>query len=278
MKLQKITDPEYYFSLVRRYLQKGSVSNNYMMPQEVVSLIREDRVSEYHDEVNLYIFVDNPGNCSRVYFILNDLSNTLKIDDSIILVSEILFRGNGSAPEIEIDFLERSGFQTNLRRDQLCATTPHNDVIEVEYARNIEDAHEAIALINASFDHYSGDFIPFDKAEYLFENKELICGYDEHGHLTGVLHVSMKGKVAWVSHLVVQSNCRGQQVGSRLMRMFIRYAEEHGANRMMLWVQHDNYKALSLYGKYGFTYTNKSTISLIKDNGRIIDTTQGHSS
>lgn len=265
MRPRKLNDLKIYTELIEKYSVRGAMTNNYMLPVEVADLVTKGKISECHDENNCYLFVEKPGDVLRLYFIINDMSAVPLFECDKALVSEILFRGNFGEPENEIRFLERGGFQINLRRDQYSAAlqSVNNEIIP-EYPHSVRDVEAAINLFNSTFDVYSGDFIQLETAEKLLNQKSLLCAYDNNDCLMGSLHISIVGKNAWISHLVVDSKFRGQGVAQQLIDMFLTEAKGHNVKRLMLWVQHKNEKAITLYKKYGFNYTNKSTISLIK--------------
>lgn len=133
------------------------------------------------------------------------------------------------------------------------------------FARSTDDSIIVIELFNSSFDKYSGDFIPQVEAQALYDSKSLLCCYSEDGTLQASLQISFAGRNAWISHLVVDPKYRGLGLSDKLMKMFVMEAKNHKCKRLMLWVQTQNEIAVSLYKKYGFAYTNKSTISLIKE-------------
>lgn len=259
---------EKYSDLITRFTKSDTVSNNYMFPDEVRILISEGRLYSCHDAENCYIILKNPGNVKRVYYYINDFFLIPEFFGQDSWVTEILFRGSKGVPNAEIEFFRKTSFEVNLRRDQYSALLSSIPPCDPEYARSFQDAVKAVELFNSSFDIYSGDFIPRENTQELFDNGSLLCVYSDDGVLKGCLHMTLNGKNAWVSHLVVNSQYRGKGIASRLMDMFMFRASELGAKRVMLWVQHENEKAISLYEKYGFKYMNKSTISLVKDNGR----------
>lgn len=265
MKPQKIHDVQAYDALIERYSDKGTISNNYMLSGEVSDLISQRRLYACHDENNCWFLVEKPAGVARVYYLINDMEKASLIECESSLVTEILFRGNSGVPSSEINYLERCGFKKNLQRDQYAAILGAQEACEPVFARSTEDSLIAIELFNSSFDKYSGDYIPQTDAQALYDSKSLLCCYSGDGILQASLQISFAGRNAWVSHLVVDSKYRGLGLSDMLMKMFVMDAINHECKRLMLWVQTQNEIAVSLYKKYGFTYTNKSTISLIKE-------------
>lgn len=265
MRIQKINNIGEYSYLISRFLSKGTVSNNYMLPNEVADLINSGSLSECHNESNCFFLVEKAGGVIRVYYLLNDLSKPVTIEYGKGLVAEILFRGNAGEPTKEINYLVNCGFKINLQRDQYTAPIHQYNESEPVFAKTEDVVKKAIGMFNAMFDRFSGDYIDPEQATSLYKTKSLLCAHDRQGLLQGALHISITGRNAWVSHLAVDKHCRGIGVATKLMEMFITYAANHECKRLMLWVQHQNKAALALYLKYGFNYANKSAISLIKE-------------
>lgn len=264
MKLQKAESIDKIAGIVNRFSIRGAVSNNYLLPSELHTEVTDGRLFYCHSDSNLYLFLRKPGDFLRLYYILNDLNERPSFKMDMPLMTEILFRGNVGLPEKELAFLQEIGFAVNLRRDQYSASASEIEGLTPAYVPSIEAAQEAVDLFNSSFDKFSGDFIPADTIRSLYEEKRILCVVKENGELGGALEISIQGKNAWISHLAVKPDSRRQGVADKLIKMYAQAAIERGASRLMLWVQSQNTAAISLYAKYGFRYTNKSTISLIK--------------
>jgi len=137
--------------------------------------------------------------------------------------------------------------------------------LKIDLATDIEDVKWAISLFNASFDRWSGDFIPMDAAPLLFQEKAILIATNEYGDRLGAMHLGFKGGCMWLNHLAVVKEARGMGVGLGLVEASIEHGHVNGDNsRYMLWVQRKNTPAVNLYKKKGFTPMNKSTLSMIK--------------
>lgn len=250
--------------IIEDFSHKESVSNNYLLPAEIAFLVNAGRLSVCYAESNCYLFVAKAGGCSRLYYILNDMAEISAFEMDEPMMTEILFRGNVGVPEAQIEFFKTAGFKFNLQRDQYAAVITQIPDVEPNYVDSVKMADEAIALFNHTFDRYSGDFISKEETRKLLKDKNIIY-ISDNGELAGALHMTMAGKNAWISHLAVSPAYRRKGIASQLVDMYIASASARGAKRLMLWVQHQNEAAISLYERYGFAYTNKSTISLIKE-------------
>lgn len=262
MTPQKINSVEEYKSLCDKYMQKGSLTNNYLLPAEVEQLVAAEKISTIEGTKNCYFLVKKNSGCKRLYYVVNDINENIVLPDNT--VTEILFRTPAGAPEKEVSYLLKMGFRENLIRDQYSAKVPEVHDINVEFSANLEEAKKTATLFNATFDKYSGDFISLEETKELQNNNSLIVVKDD-GILKGAMHITLQGTTLWISHVVVFPEYRGQGVAKKLMSMYFSEAHRLNAKRLMLWVQRQNEPAVKMYRKYKFLPTNKSTISLIKD-------------
>lgn len=273
MKLSKVNEFVRYQAIVDQYKRKGCLNNDYIYT-EAADLIIHDKLYEYCGINNAFLFVVK-DKCLRVYYYLNDLNETYCFDIEEDLVTEIIFRGNQGTPNEEIEYLSKCGFRLNLRRDQFGGV--YKDLqtprliggVTVDKATTLDEVAFACELFNDSFDHYSGDFIAKDVYESLYTDGAIIIAKDFQGNIAGALHQTVERGVAWISHVAVVENYRGQGVGQALLDTFVEWNSniEPGLkpkSRYMLWVQAQNAAAVGMYQKKGFKYMNKSTISMIR--------------
>jgi GNAT superfamily N-acetyltransferase len=267
MKPIKIGTPDRYQEIVEKYGIKGCLSNDYIQ-REAANFITHDALYEFCGEKNAFLLVKKNG-FWRVYYYLNDLDEKL-IFDGEELVTEILFRGNIGEPTDQVSYLENCGFKRNLVRDQYFAKyaslTPPVFIggIKIETITDVEDAIWAINLFNASFDKWSGDFIPLEMAQLMIQESAILIAKDNENNQLGALHFEEKSGVMWLNHVAVTEVARGKGVGRGLVEAYIEQGHVDDNSRYQLWVQRQNTPAVNLYQKKGFTYLNKSTLSLIK--------------
>ena len=268
MKLQKVNEFVRYQEIVDQYKQKGCLTNDYIY-QEAADLIIHDKLFEYCSAENAFLFVKK-DECLRVYYYLNNLTDTFSFDVEDNLVAELLFRGNNGLPEQELEYLSRCGFRLNLRRDQYCGVYKELEVprlivgVTVAKAANIREIEQACELFNKVFDHYSGDYVAKEVYESLFTDGKVWIAKDLNGNFAGALHQTVERNVAWISHVAVVETYRGQGVGQALLDTFVEQNKVDEKSRYMLWVQAQNAAAVNMYQKKGFKYVNKSTISMLK--------------
>ncbi|AVK82531.1 GNAT family N-acetyltransferase [Lysinibacillus sp. B2A1] len=72
------------------------------------------------------------------------------------------------------------------------------------------------------------------------------------GEVVGTVTTAQENEVQWVTALAVHPNCEGQGIGTAMLSFSKDYASKIGAKFVMLDVEIDNGKALSVYEKAGF--------------------------
>ncbi len=65
---------------------------------------------------------------------------------------------------------------------------------------------------------------------------------------------TIPGQRVYLSRLIVKQSHRRQGIGTALSSHIFQYAKEHGYSEMSLGVDLDNYLALKLYTRLGFTH------------------------
>lgn len=81
--------------------------------------------------------------------------------------------------------------------------------------------------------------------------RELWIAYRD-GVVVGTVTTAKENEIQWVTALAVHPNCEGQGIGTALLSFSKDYASKVGAAFVMLDVEVDNKKALSVYEKAGF--------------------------
>ncbi|MEF7496411.1 GNAT family N-acetyltransferase [Lysinibacillus sphaericus] len=123
-----------------------------------------------------------------------------------------------------------------------------NDISILPY--NGEQA-ELIAIYSKAF----GD-LPEESTELIAFNtstngRKLWVAYRD-GEVVGTVTTAQENEIQWVTALAVYPNCEGQGIGTALLSFTKDYASKTGATFVMLDVEVDNKKAISVYEKAGF--------------------------
>ena len=262
----KLNSYDEYERLVERYNRKGRITNDYLQ-NEAADLIIHDRLFAVCGQDNALLLVQKEG-FYRLYYYINNIEEQLELPENE-LVTEILFRGE-NAPEVEVKWLECMGFKKNLVRDQYFAkyaslTQPISiEGAKIEIATTIDDVLWAIRLFNSSFDKWSGDYIPEEKAPLLIQEKAILIAKDLEGNRLGALQYEIRQGACWLNHVAVVPEARGKKIGRGLTEAYIEQGHVDDNSRFMLWVQRQNVSAVAMYRNKGFTPMNKSTLSMIK--------------
>lgn len=268
MKLKEINEFSHYQRIVDSYKRKGYLTNDYLY-NEVRELISQERLYECCGVNNAFLFVKKEE-CQRLYYYLNDLTEKHDFDLDENLVVEILFRGNIGTPDDEIEYLKKNGFDSFLRRDQYSAmykdlaVSEEVEEVVVEVAKSIDLVEWACLFFNATFDHYTGDYISCEEYQTILDDGNMLIASSPSGEKLGALHQTINKGVATLSHVAVIPEARGNHVGQALLNAFIELNHVDEKSRYMLWVQAQNVPAVRMYQKKGFKYVGKSTISMLK--------------
>ncbi len=270
MKLKKVDSFSRYQEIVERYGRKGCSSNDYIQ-REAADLIVRDALYEYCGKENAFLLVKKDG-FWRVYYYLNDFEEILSLEGES-LETEILFRDSLGEPAHVVEYLEKCGFNRHLVRDQYAGMYKDlqpagmNDEIIVQPAQTLMGVQGAFELFNQSFDKYSGDYVSPEAYEGLLASGSVLLAwkkFEGEAQFLGALHQTVENNVAWVSHVAVKEEARGHHVGQALLDAFVERNMVSEKSRYMLWVQHQNEAAVSMYEKKGFKYVGKSSLSMIK--------------
>lgn len=268
MIFDKIFSLKQYTQLFERFKRIGSISNNYLLPDELEYYINTGRISYVEEGENIFYLVKQET-CYRVYYQLNNLQRLVEFAHDNNYAIEILYRGEKCYPLREIDYWEKCGFQVNLVRDFYQGVYSNMNVaginteVEISLAKNEVDVLNAIELFNQSFDSYTGDYVDESLTSMIYENKQLLVAYID-GRAVGFCHFYEKNKAVYLAHIVVNKNYRGRKIGYQLVVAMIKSNMKDPKTRYTLWVQQKNESAVKMYQSVGYKYAGKSTISLLK--------------
>lgn len=273
--MRQVISLEEIDNLLQKYARSGTVSNDYMLRDEIAGHISKGSLFAEHDENNLFLFLKKEG-FFRLYYHLNDFESIPRFQEEQPIVQEILYRGAKRYPEQEIAFWTKAGFKIHIGRD--CYFANPGEIQQISNSLIIkqgasiraiqEDKYivEAQSLIREYLDPFTGDILSLPELMDFSMRNELF-GVFTNSELVGVLQAELKNNIYWLGHMVVKSNYRGQKLSTLLLHHYFQKGIELKCRQFQLWVINDNKPALSLYQKYGFNYLSKSTISLLKING-----------
>ncbi|MGG2075625.1 GNAT family N-acetyltransferase [Lysinibacillus irui] len=149
-------------------------------------------------------------------------------------------------------FIEQKGFAYNFSEATLETKA---EPVALQNDINIQpyDGEEAelISIYGEAF----GD-LPEESKELIAFNtttngRKLWVAYRD-GDMVGTVTTAKENEIQWVTALAVHPNYEGQGIGTALLSFSKDYASKVGAKFVMLDVEIDNKKALSVYEKAGF--------------------------
>ncbi|UPW83515.1 GNAT family N-acetyltransferase [Lysinibacillus sp. Ag94] len=149
-------------------------------------------------------------------------------------------------------FIEKKGFTYSFSE-----ATLETRAESVELKNNIEiipytdEQAELIAIYSAAF----GD-LPEESKELIAFNTSTtgrkLWVARKDGEIVGTVTTAQENEIQWVTALAVHPNFEGQGIGTAMLSFSKDYASKTEAKFVMLDVEIDNRKALSVYEKAGF--------------------------
>ena len=108
-------------------------------------------------------------------------------------------------------------------------------------------------------------FDPLERTKKLFKEKGayVFVAVNEN-NVRGYRAFIKKGKEAAPGYLSIDKKFQNKGAGSALMKYSINYASKLGCNKMTIWVNNDNFKAINLYNRLGF-----QIMQIIKRKGKL---------
>lgn len=217
---------------------------------------------------NLFLLV-NKGDFFQAYYHLNN-NTGLDLPEHQPIVVEIPYRKHPNRPVEQISNLRALGFVDHIERHLYTAYLPEDSIIdapsvdvEIKVIERATHASYIHTLIENTFDRYTGDILREEEVAASINNGE-VFGVFENGTPVACLEYYLKGKVAWIGHIVVDPDRRGLGYGKQLVKFYLKTLFESGIRRYQHWVVADNNKAVNMYTKLGFVYGNKSSFSMLR--------------
>ncbi|HHV25541.1 MAG: GNAT family N-acetyltransferase [Prolixibacteraceae bacterium] len=256
--------------LVSKYFNSSTITNNYILLNDYLQYIAENRLSyvAYGSNVG---FLLQKSDFYQLYYYINDRNVLLSFDVDNPITMEILYRGESNKPNEIIEYWERCGFKQHILRVHMVAQYsqmnffPENEEVIVSYAKTEEEIVFAKGLIENAFDKYTGQqVLTLEDARNLAAKRNILCAYYE-GKLCGTITFEIKNNIVVWTSLVVSEGFRGKGVAMKLMQTYFRLNSKGPDTRYTLWVKYDN-TAKNIYQRSGFVYDNKFSMSMLKEN------------
>ncbi|EKB49125.1 GNAT family N-acetyltransferase [Cecembia lonarensis] len=266
--MKPVLDIDFVDKVLADFFKKETLTNNYILREEYANLIESQAL--WYDQLgeNIFFYVRKDG-FFRLYYFINepDIVYNLSYDEPIVL--EILYRGEKYFPTIHQKYWSAASFKSHLTRDCYFLKNTALNVedlglsLEIKKGKSLEEIRYAKELIDSNLDRFTGDHLSMEEVATFAENGFLYLAYFD-GNPCGILQADFKNAVFWLGHVVVDMNYRGKGVANSLVNYYLKEGSALGCKQFQLWVIQDNTPAVNLYKKFGFTYLNKSSYSMLK--------------
>lgn len=238
-------------NLIKGIYKKGVKTNYLSLPMSLY----QDNMTYYLESDNLFLLLPYKD-VKKLYFYINDLSllkdQIQKIHDlNEKIIVEVYYQNTDSFYQdfqIAYEVIDRQRMKCSLNDDVA------KDLIALENLdRN--DAEEGFDALCDTFDPYFGYLPSYDEWLQDLENKHILGYYNES--LKGFIHFDLKGKTAYLLHMIVLQSFRKQGYGKTLLNGWLDHLKNHTSVKTIeLWVTKSNHAARKLYESYGFKYDN----------------------
>jgi GNAT superfamily N-acetyltransferase len=253
--------------LISDYNRKKCISNNYLLTSQFESLIENKKLYEVASNDNLILLVDRVISF-QVFYHINNLEEPILVDVNKLLMMEIVYKGE--QPSLIKDFWTRSGFAEHLTRINLALIYNQRNVLPnidnkllIKIADNEFESKSTTYLFESDLDRYTGDLKTYEEINQYVKNKNILCAYYEN-EFCGALQFEFKQSICWLGHIAINSKYRGKGIANALVSTYIELNKQTEDSKYQLWVIDNNIPAVSLYNKFGFKHTGKSTVSMLK--------------
>lgn len=269
LKINQVQSLNVVNEVLETFFKKGTETNNFMLAAEYEEHIENNRLFFGLSQNNAYFFVKRDG-FFRCYYLVNDCDSIPVFESQDTFVIEILYRSHQPPPESILIFWEKTGFVKYLTRDHYILTlVPPIELIKdqdvsVRLADNLDEIQFTKHLIDSYIDQLTGDHLSFEELTEFATKKLIYIAYSGTSPC-GIIQADFKNGIFWLGHLVVSQEFQGKGISKELLRFFFAQGKEQGCRQFQLWVRKDNLAAVQLYNKIGFKYSNKSTLSMIKN-------------
>ena len=255
--------------LIKSHFVRGTHTNCYFLTESFNRFIADGKLSYVVYGKNLILLLEKSG-FYQLYFYLNDLSTGIDVLTDKPVVMEIVYRGEKFKPMDIIDYWLALNFKQHLTRDHMMASFENiiipenitNDCI-VNYASSADEALFAEKVLRNSLDQFTGDLLSLDEINHFAKNRNILVAW-YNNEMAGVLQFEVKNNIVWLGHIAIDERFRGKGIANELVKRYLLDNRTESATKYQLWVIQDNEAAVKLYRKFGFTYGNKSTTSMLK--------------
>jgi len=236
-----------------RNIQKSyprTLSNDYLMPEELKKLIEFKKLSYISDEKALYTLIKREGLTKLVYRLKDSMAELPQIDEPI--AAYLIYKEDKPTPD-DVKWLTSRGFTHAVKLIRYTAREIANAVTD----ENVEaaTADETYAMLNEIFKSDETDLPCKD-----MWSGGAICIKAGDGSLLGLVYDMGHTRIVAVS-----PKARGQGIGGKLYRTYAAKAMEKTKNPIFHeWIRPDNTSSIAMFKKLGFIRDTLTTDCYIK--------------
>lgn len=267
--MKKVDNIEQLHSLINKFFLRKTLTNNYLLTDSYEKFINDGKLYYVSSESNVGLLV-RKQDFFRLYYMLNNPEENIQINCDLPIVTEIIYRGINNQPNAQFEYWLKHDFRMHLTRDNMICSydgteLPDSvtDELLIKYASTKAEILYTKKIIDESLDKFTGDILSFEEVTDFALNNCILIAYSDN-QPAGILQFDIKNSVVWLGHICVDSNFRGKGIAKALVKRYFRDNFQGNLTKYQLWVLNDNQSALALYNRFGFTYANKSTTSLLK--------------
>lgn len=129
------------------------------------------------------------------------------------------------------------------------------DKTVADLVKLIEGFKQELRLLNGSTQPTTKDEIEEEFESYFHKQKTVIAAF-ENDEMVGFSVLKEDGGVFWLDWLYVQAELRGGTCASQLFDACETFANNHGGDRLYVWVHPDNRRMLRFLSKKGYDGLN----------------------
>lgn len=240
------------------------LTNCFLMPDEISSLVSDGRISLKEDGDWLFLIVDNYDYRALYYYTEKDapLDAVERLAHSLgenALIIDITLRGKTGDSET-LERLVGAGLAERYKKyiRLFRPFTEENVVEDVDFCQGYHtvttgvDPKEIVALWKRTLDEKSTPLPREWEVQSLIDNGDLICVVDSNGELSAVMMNTLSRKQQMLWHLSVVENHRRKGLAVALYVKCLVRAQKAGANISRSLVDVNNIPSLTLAKRFGF--------------------------
>ena len=273
--MELIKSYEKYVEIVREFKKYCNtyVSNLFLLPQEIKSIINDGRLYFVRLEGVLLLLIDE-GYYLHLYYYW-DLRKDIHFPQTKknILIEQI-YNENGILEQAEVVRSKclNAGAKYKKKSYQIEATEEQrNNLLEKEYVKSklklqeqgltvacarTDDLTFIFALWRKYLDVYDFRYLSADAIETMLKNQNILVIQNSANEILASECVELSGRRSLGYHLVVDHEARGKGLGKTLMMEWYNIANQNQVKICNVWVAENNKVSMSCHLKAG-TKTGK---------------------